>query len=72
MKSVGKVSKRLGYVGTALTAGVTLYEFGTDTWDAHSIVNLGLLGATAIATFATAPVIVRQLLPSLRGSQFME
>ncbi len=57
MKSVGKVSKRLGYVGTALTAGVTLYEFGTDTWDAHSIVNLGLLGATAIATFATAPVI---------------
>ncbi|MCW1961284.1 hypothetical protein [Chryseobacterium viscerum] len=58
MKSVGKISKRLGYVGTALTAGVTLYEFGTDTWDAHSIVNLGLLGATAVATFATAPVIV--------------
>ncbi|WET51857.1 RHS repeat-associated core domain-containing protein [Chryseobacterium indologenes] len=58
MKSVGKISKRLGYVGTALTAGVTLYEFGTDTWDAHSIVNLGLLGVTAIATFATAPAIV--------------
>ncbi|GEM_PF-2272940 len=58
MKSVGKISKRLGYVGTALTAGVTLYEFGTDTWDAHSIINLGLLGATAVATFVTAPAIV--------------
>ncbi|PWN63545.1 hypothetical protein C1631_021425 [Chryseobacterium phosphatilyticum] len=58
MKSVGKISKRLGYVGTGLTAGVTLYEFGTDTWDAHSIINLGLLGATAVATFVTAPAIV--------------
>lgn len=58
MKSIGKISQRLGYVGTALTAGVTLYKFVTDTWYAHSIVNLGLLGVTASATFATAPAIV--------------
>jgi len=57
MKSVGKISKRLGYVGTALTAGVTLYELGTDTWDAHSLINVGIFATTAIATFATALAI---------------
>jgi len=57
-KSAGKITRRLGVVGTALSVGVTAYEFGSDTWDAHSVINAGMITATAIATFATAPAIV--------------
>lgn len=56
--SFGKVSKGLGVIGTALTAGVTAYEIGTDTWDSHTIINGTLLVGTAVATFVTAPAVV--------------
>lgn len=57
-KTLGKTSKVLGVAGTALTAGNIVYEVASDNWDAHTVVNTGLLAATAIATFATAPAIV--------------
>lgn len=43
-RGAGKVASKLGSLGTGLSVGVIVYEGLTDTWDAHTIVNIGLLG----------------------------
>jgi hypothetical protein len=56
--SFGKISKSLGVIGTGLTVGVNAYEYYSGTWDAHTVINTALIGATAIATFVTMPAVV--------------
>ena len=57
-KGAGKVAGKLGPVGTTLSASVILVEAYTNTWDAHTVVNGGLLIATGAATFFGAPVVL--------------
>ncbi|MFA0961215.1 hypothetical protein AB9P05_05385 [Roseivirga sp. BDSF3-8] len=38
--------------------GVITYEVGTDTWDAHTIVNGALLVTAGIATVFAAPAVL--------------
>ena len=49
VNGTGKFSKSLGPAGIALSVGVGAYEIGTDTWDAHTFVNGGLLLVTGAA-----------------------
>ena len=56
--STGKLVSRLGPVGTALGIGVIGYEVGTDTWDAHTIVNGSLMIGAGAATLFAAPAVL--------------
>jgi len=58
VKGAGKLVKRLGPVGSFLTAGNIVNEIATDSWDAHTIIDGALLTTTAVvATVAAAPVV---------------
>ena len=58
VKGAGKVVKRLGPVGNLLTGGNILAEVATNTWDAHTVIDVALLTTTAaVATAAAAPVV---------------
>jgi len=56
--STGKVVSKLGPYGTILGAGVQAYEYGTGTWDAHTIVNISLMVGAGVATFFAAPAVL--------------
>jgi RHS repeat-associated protein len=56
--STGKLVSKLGPVGTLLGVGVIGYEVGTDTWDAHTIVNGSLMIGAGIATIFAAPAVL--------------
>ena len=49
---------KLGPAGTALGIGVQVYEYGTGTWDAHTIVNTSLMVGVGAATFFAAPAVL--------------
>ena len=66
-KTLGKTSKVLGVAGTALTAGNILYEFSSDNWDAHTIVNTGTLVLTGIATFGVGVPAIAAAAPFILG-----
>ena len=53
-----KLLKKMGPLGNALSAGTIAYEIGTDTWDAHTVVDGGMLVAGTAATvfLASNPV----------------
>ena len=56
--STGKWASKLGPVGILLGVGVAGYEIGTWTWDAHTAVNITLMGGVAAATFFAAPAVL--------------
>jgi len=56
--STGKLVSKLGPVGTLLGVGVAGYEIGTGTWDAHTAVNIALIGGAAAATIFAAPAVL--------------
>jgi RHS repeat-associated protein len=58
VKGLGKFAGKLGPVGVIATVGVIGYEVGTDTWDAHTIVNGGLLITAGVATVFAAPAVL--------------
>jgi hypothetical protein len=45
-------------IGVLLSSGVAVYEFKTDTWDAHTILNVGLVAGTIVATIGGAPLVL--------------
>jgi RHS repeat-associated protein len=55
---LGKLAGKLGPVATTLTIGLQAYEYGTGTWDAHTIVNSTLLVAGGVATTFGAPAVL--------------
>lgn len=58
VNGTGKLLSKLGPVGTGLGVGVISYEVGTNTWDAHTIVNGTLMvGAGAASVFAAPAVL---------------
>ena len=57
-KSAGKVVSKLSVVGNVVGGSISGYELYTDTWDAHTVVNGGLLVATGTAIYFGAPVIL--------------
>ena len=57
-KATGKLTSKLGPVGNVVAIGVIGYEAGTDTWDAHTVVNGALLVGAGVATFFAAPVVL--------------
>jgi hypothetical protein len=57
-KWAGKVVTRLGPIGITATLGVIGYEVGTDTWDAHTVVNGALLVGAGAATIFAAPAVL--------------
>ncbi len=56
--STGKVVSKLGPVGTLLGVGLAGYEIGTGTWDAHTAVNIAVMGGATAATFFAAPAVL--------------
>ncbi|MDP2723266.1 MAG: hypothetical protein Q8O72_10955 [Bacteroidales bacterium] len=54
----GKLVSKLGPVGTVLGVGVISYEVGTNTWDAHTIVNGTLMVGAGVAAVFVAPVVL--------------
>ena len=56
--STGKLVSKLGPVGTVLGGGVIVYEGLSGTWDAHTIVNGGLMLGAAAATIFAAPAVL--------------
>jgi hypothetical protein len=50
--------KALGVVGTVIGVGAAGYEIATDTWDAHTVVNAGLIVSAAAATIFAAPAVL--------------
>jgi RHS repeat-associated protein len=54
----GKWAKSLGPYGTVLGVGVIGYEVGTDSWDAHTIVNGSLMIGAGVATIFAAPAVL--------------
>jgi len=57
-RSAGKVVSKLGPAGTILSLGVIGYEVGTNTWDAHTIVNGSLIIGAGVATVFAAPAVL--------------
>jgi len=56
--STGKVVSKLGPLGAALGIGVIGYELKYDKWDAHTVVNAGLMIGAGVATFFAAPAVL--------------
>jgi hypothetical protein len=56
--STGKLVSKLGPVGTVLGGGVILYEGISGTWDAHTLVNTGLMIGAGAATIFAAPAVL--------------
>ena len=54
----GKFTKALGPAGTALGVVVAGTEIATGKWDAHTVVNVGLMITAGAATLAGAPVVL--------------
>ena len=57
-KSAGKITGRLGVVGTVLSVGVIGQEIISGEWDAHTVINATLLVGTAVASIAGAPAVL--------------
>ena len=57
-KRTGKLTSKLGPLGTGLTIIVVTDEILNDTWDAHTAINTGLMIGTVVATTAGAPLII--------------
>ncbi|PKQ69034.1 hypothetical protein BZG01_01635 [Labilibaculum manganireducens] len=58
LEKFAKKTKHLGKLCNIITFGTLLYEYNTDTWDAHSFVNAGLLAVSIIAvSAASAPIV---------------
>ncbi len=53
-----KIASKVGPVGTFLTMGVIGYELGANTWDAHTVVNIGLLVGAGAAATLSAPAVL--------------
>jgi RHS repeat-associated protein len=45
-------------IGVLLSGGVAVYEVTTDTWNAHTVVNVGLVAGTIVATIGGAPLVL--------------
>ena len=56
--SAGKWAARLGPAGTALGVVVQAYEYGSGTWDAHTVVNTVLMVGAFAATFYAVPAVL--------------
>jgi len=57
-QKISKNLKVLGPIGNVLSAGTILYEFGTDTEDAHTYVDGALLIVGIVAVTFGAPIVV--------------
>ncbi|KAB1067633.1 hypothetical protein F6U93_10125 [Tamlana haliotis] len=55
---IAKKGKFLGPLGNALTIGTIGYEYKTDTWDAHTVVDGALLVVGVAAASFGAPAVV--------------
>lgn len=58
VNGTGKLVSKLGPVGTVLGVGVISYEVGTNTWDAHTIVNGTLMIGAGVAAVFAAPAVL--------------
>ena len=56
--STSKIASKLGPAGTLLTVGVMAYEWKSDSWDAHTIINGTLIVGAGVATFFAAPAVL--------------
>ncbi|MFP4504429.1 MAG: hypothetical protein ACLFOZ_06935, partial [Cyclobacteriaceae bacterium] len=72
VNGTGKLASKLGPLGTALTVDVMTYEVGTDTWDAHTIVNGTLIVGAGVATFFAAPVVLTGIAAYGIGDYFFD
>ena len=45
-------------MGTFLGADVQAYEYGTGTWDAHTVVNTSLMEGAGAAAVFSAPAVL--------------
>jgi hypothetical protein len=70
--STGKLVSKLSPLGTALGVGVIGYEVGTDTWDAHTIVNGSLMVGAGVATFFAAPAVLTGIAIYGVGDYFLD
>jgi RHS repeat-associated protein len=68
----GKLASKLGPIGNALTIGVISYEVGSNTWDAHTVVNGTLLVGAGVATFFSAPVVLTGIAAYGIGDYFFD
>lgn len=57
-QKLGKLGKRLGPIGNFLSAGTLAYELGTNTWDAHTVIDGALLVVGIAGLAAGAPVVI--------------
>ncbi|WP_067146183.1 hypothetical protein [Pseudotamlana agarivorans] len=55
---IAKKGKFLGSLGNALTIGTIGYEYKTDTWDAHTVVDGAFLVVGVVAATFGAPAVV--------------
>ncbi len=56
--SAGKLVGKLGPAGTLLGGGVIFSELNSNTWDAHTAVNAGLMIGAGVATIFAAPAVL--------------
>jgi len=58
VKGASRAVKALGVVGAVIGVGAAGYEEAIDTWDAHTVVNAGLIAGAAAATIFAAPAVL--------------